>query len=201
MFRPIAVLALMTLTTMAAAQPAPAPAPAPAAKAARATAQTPAVAPTAPTPGTPAAQAAAVAPVRENEPPGKSVNIQVELTISDQMGTEAPEKKVVSFAVADGTYGRVRASAAAIVGGERVPLDLNVDARPRLLAGDAIRLELTLQYAPAGPSKIDPGTRPTNLNQSLTVILQNGKPLTISRAVDPASNRRVTVDATATVQR
>lgn len=192
MSRILTALAIACVATAAlAAQPAPAPPP----KAPPGVAQTP---PVAPTPPTPPAQAPAP-PVRDPEPPGKAVNVQVELTISDQMGSEAPEKKVVSFAVADGTYGRVRASGATIIQGERVPLDLNVDARPRLLAGDAIRLELTLQYVPVSPGKAEPGPRPTNLNQSLTVILQNGKPMTISRAADPASNRRITVDVTATV--
>lgn len=197
MLRTFIVFAIAVLTGMTVgAQPLPAPPP----KAPAAVAQTPAVAPTPPTPASAAPSATPqVAPAREPEPPGKAVNIQVELTISDQMGTETPEKKVVSFAVADGTPGRVRASGATLIQGNTVPLDLNVDARPRLLAGDAIRLELTVQYVPVSPGKPEPGPRPTNLNQSLTVILQSGKPMTISRAADPASNRRITVDVTATV--
>src|SRR5689334_22757255 len=42
---------------------------------------------------------------------GRDLNLQVEITIADQSGTDAPEKKVVSMLVADGTMGRVRASA------------------------------------------------------------------------------------------
>lgn len=193
MSRTFAVFTIAALATVAlGAQPVPAPALAPAT-----VAQTP---PVAPTPPTPPAQAPVVAPVALHpEPPGKSVNVQVEVTISDQMGSEAPEKKVVSLVVADGAFGRVRANGATLIQGNHVPLDLNVDARPRLLAGDAIRLELTLQYVPISPGKPEPGPRPTNLNQSLTVILQNGKPMTVSRAADPASNRRITVDVTAIV--
>ena len=40
---------------------------------------------------------------------------------------------------------------------------------------------------------------PTELNQSLTVVLQSGKPMLISQAADPTSDRKVTVEVKATV--
>ena len=42
---------------------------------------------------------------------GRDLNLQVEITISDQLGTQTPDKKVVSMLVADATFGRIRASA------------------------------------------------------------------------------------------
>jgi hypothetical protein len=54
---------------------------------------------------------------------GRDVNVQIELTISDQIATAAPEKRVVLMIVADGSFGRIRST-------ERNGVAvLNVDAR------------------------------------------------------------------------
>jgi hypothetical protein len=37
------------------------------------------------------------------------------------------------------------------------------------------------------------------MNQSLTVVLQSGKPLMISQAADPVSDRKVNVEVKATI--
>jgi hypothetical protein len=128
---------------------------------------------------------------------GKDVNVQVEIAISDQMGTATPQKKVVSLLAADQTMGRVRANARAQATVGFVGTGLNVDARPILLENDRILLELTLEYMPLTDAKLT--HEPTNLNESITVILQNGKPLTISQAADPISDRKMTVEVKATV--
>jgi hypothetical protein len=124
---------------------------------------------------------------------GRDVNLQVELTITDQTGTAPGEKKTVSMVIADATFGRIRST---------VRPDhsyLNVDARPRLLDGDRILLELTVEYTPALPSGGPTSRYPAALNQSLSLILQNGKPMSISQAADPAADRRMTVDVRASV--
>ena len=127
------------------------------------------------------------------------VNIQLEFTITDQMGTGVPDKKTVSMIAADGTWGRIRASATARPRG--IPVSLNVDARPLLTANDAIQMELTIEYRPLGtltagePTQVDP----TNLNQSLSVILQSGKSMVLSQAADPVTDRKIVVEAKATV--
>ena len=135
--------------------------------------------------------------------PAKDLNVHIELTISDQLGTAAPEKKVVSLLAADQTMGQVRASARASRANVGfVGAGLNVDARPIVLEGDRVLVELKLEYQPflpAGPNA--PPQEPTNLNESISVILQNGKPLTISQAVDPISDRRMTVEVKATIVR
>jgi hypothetical protein len=168
--------------------------------------------PAAPQPGQPgqsappAAAPSAPAPppdLRKRTPP-KDLNVHVELTIADQLGTGAPEKKVVSLLAADQTMGQVRASARANrpnIG--FVGAGLNVDARPFVLENDRVLVELKLEYMPflpnAGPNA--PAQEPTNLNESISVILQSGKPLTISQAVDPISDRRMTVEVKATIVR
>ena len=191
-------ISFLTLASVAAAQLPPevtAPPDAPVAQ--RGTPQPGRQAPT-PAPAPPQA-------VREERPleavrkiRGRDVNVQVEITITDQSGSGAPDKKVVTLLAADQTMGRVRANAhaqQANVG--MVGTQLNVDARPIVMENDRILLELTLEYSPLRQSPVT--QQPTNLNEQISVILQNGKPLTISQAADPVSDRRMTVEVKATI--
>jgi hypothetical protein len=132
--------------------------------------------------------------------PGQNVNVQIELTITETSDT-VPATTVVSVLAADASWGRVRSqgSARANVTPGSVP-ELNVDARPTLLAADSMRLELTVEYVPpvagvtAGPDAI----RAARLHQSLNVIVKTGQSLQVSRAVDPMSKRTTTVEVKAT---
>jgi hypothetical protein len=164
----------------------------------------PTPAPTSPPGSPPSAPGAVDAVMRRARPPVRDVNVQIELTISDQIGSAAPEKKVVSLLAADQTMGQVRANARASRANVGfVGTGLNVDARPMILDGDRIMVELKLEYMPFLPSQ-GPGAptqEPTNLNESITVILQNGKPLTISQAADPISDRKMTVEVKASIVR
>ena len=133
-----------------------------------------------------------------DEAPGASrfvrtlTNVQVELTLTDQVASAAPQKKTVSMIVSSGNWGKIRNSA--------VPtrIGLNVDARPFVSVEGPVQLELTIYYYPPQGDPKDPGT-PTELNQSLTVVLESGKPLVISQAADPVSDRKVIVEVKATV--
>lgn len=128
-------------------------------------------------------------------------NVQIELTLSDQIGTETPEKKAVSMIVSSGNWGKIR-SAGNVRPAADMPfvVDLNVDARPFVSVDGQVQLELTLVYSPPGAAAKDSGRpRPTGLNQSLTVVLQSGKPLVVSQAADPISDRKVIVEVKATV--
>lgn len=130
---------------------------------------------------------------------GRDLNLQVEITISDQLGTQTPDKKVVSMLVADGTFGRIRASAdAQRTGLGMVGTGLNVDARPTVLEGDRILLELTVEYTPFREGG-QVTQRPTVLNESLSVILQSGKPVTVSQAADPVTDRKMSVEVRASI--
>ncbi len=180
------------------ARPAPTPAPQPA----------PPVPPPAPTPGAappppPAAPPPPAVPPALMTPPGKQVNVQLEFTITDQTGSGAADKKTVSMIAADGTMGRVRSYAGAHSpksGGPPVPVSLNVDARPRILSGDGVQIELTIEYRPLpAASQTNPEPEASQLNQSMTVILQNGRPLVVSQAADPVTDRKIVVEAKATV--
>lgn len=130
-------------------------------------------------------------------------NVQIELTITDQTGSAPGEKKTVSMIAADRTWGKVRATA--VAGNERglppLSVGLNVDARPFIQPDGVVQVEFTIGYNPLGPAVATqtPGQRPTDLNQSLTVILQNGKPLIVSQAADPISDRKIVVEVKATI--
>lgn len=130
-------------------------------------------------------------------------NVQIELTITDQYGTQTPEKKTVSMIAATGNWGKIRSAASVMNPGEAPQVvELNVDARPIVPTESQIQLELTMVYAPvkgrqaAGDAQ---DRRPTGINQSQTVVLTSGKPLVISQAADPVSDRKVTVEVKATI--
>jgi hypothetical protein len=130
-------------------------------------------------------------------------NVQVELTLTDQLGANPPEKKTVSMIASSGSWGKIR-SAGTIrqVGDAPYPVVLNVDARPFVSVEGPVQLELTFEYYPqkvSGDPKEGAPQRPSGINQSQTVILQSGKPLIVSQAADPISDRKVIVEVKATV--
>jgi hypothetical protein len=130
-------------------------------------------------------------------------NVQIELTLTDQLGSQPPEKKIVSMIASNMNWGKIR-SAGQIrpIGDRDYMVELNVDARPWVSIEGPIQLELTINYAPlkSGGEEMEGNKqRPAGINQSQTVILQSGKPLIISQAADPISNRKVVVEVKATV--
>jgi len=86
---------------------------------------------------------------------------------------------------------------------------LNVDARPTLVGTNRARVEMTIEYRPAdeivipnnGPptsvptSRRDPQAIAPNINESLAVILEDGKSMLISQSADPVTDRKVKVEA------
>lgn len=150
-----------------------------------------------------APRAAAEVPQRRVGLRGKDVNLLIELTITDQTGSAPAEKKTVSMLVADQSMGRIRAASDARQVSGFISTGLNVDARPVLLEGstDRILLEMTIEYAPVRPT--DPESkgqgRPTQLHESINVILTSGKPLLVSQAADPATDRKMTVEVKASI--
>src|SRR5687768_9777513 len=126
------------------------------------------------------------------DPMGQPVNIRVELTITDQTGAGEPMKKSITLLTAD----RARASIRNEVGNRGF---INVDANPQLLPSGGIRMTLGLEYMPAVALPSIEGQRSlSRLNEHVTVVLESGKPLVISQAADPTSDRKVTAQVTAT---
>lgn len=131
---------------------------------------------------------------------GKAVNIRIELAITDQVDPASPGRKVVTMIVADGQVGNVRSRANVRLGNGYRPIEINADARPRILTGNEIRLDLGLEYQPGSGKSDETGQEGmAQMTQRLSVILQSGKPLLVAQAADPASDRKVTVEVTATI--
>jgi hypothetical protein len=156
-------------------------------------------------PPTPAARTATppapATPRREGQP----VNIKVEFTLSDQRGGAAPVKRTVSVIVADSRGGFIRSSSdvVGVAGG----VVLNIDANPELLADGKIRLGCNLQYDWPAPLEQADRSLPrgtvmkTVMHDSVSLILESGKPMVAAQSADPIGDRQVTVEVKATVLR
>jgi hypothetical protein len=152
------------------------------------------------------AQPAKPVEVKEAEPaaPASMRNISLELTITDQTTAADSAKKVVSMIVGDRQRGSIRTSGSVITPVEgRTSVILNVDARPWIqVNNNVILMTLTIEYSP----KLDPANETkdmprTQLNQSMSLLLESGKPTVISQAADPLSNRKVMVEVKATIMK
>ena len=130
-------------------------------------------------------------------------NVQVELTLTDQTGSGTPDKKTVSMVVSSGNWGRSGRPGTCDLQARRRWSCSSMSTRVPLSPIDGpIQLELTLNYSPPGaqsPDQDNARARPTSINQSLTVVLQSGKPMVISQAADPVNDRKVLVEVKATV--
>jgi hypothetical protein len=132
--------------------------------------------------------------------------VKVELNVTEEGGTLPPVKKMVSAVVADSFSGYVRENGFSSVLGNPASsryVPLNLDAYPVILANGKIRLTCTIQYnAATGPPTAERDSRSgTDIKQNLVLILESGKSLVVSQATDPISDRRVTVEVTATILR
>jgi hypothetical protein len=103
------------------------------------------------------------------------VNVRVELTITEQRGGAVLPAKTISMLVADREFGRVRT-----VQGNGM---LNADARPEILPNGRVRVTLSLEYR---PPQDEPVRNPLPLlTESLSAILEDGKPQVVSQSADP----------------
>jgi hypothetical protein len=163
------------------------------------------------------AESAATKPAAE--PPALPTNIKIEVSITDQTGTNAPAKKVVTMIASDRQSANVRSSASVPVkttvftgpaNAATVPtpsftyrnVTINVDARPAIVLKEPNKVSVGfgLEYLPktaGAQEEMEPGM--TSWSERLTLILESGKPMVISQAADPTSDRRITVEITATI--
>lgn len=196
---PGVVTAVGQSTSKPAAQKPPAPPPPPPAEGAKVGADAPPPPPAAPTPDGRARRA--------------GPNVRIEVTFTEQRSDAPAQPKTVTVTTGDGHWGRVRSQAQSSgIGGT----PLNVDARPEMQADGRIVLALTLEYGDKRISQVELPKPPEGvtvvgvpqrnitdvvMNQSVTVALESGKPLVITQAADPVSDRKVTVEVKATVLR
>ena len=141
------------------------------------------------------AEASKPAPPR----PEPSMNIRLDLTITDQRGDTAPITKMVTMTMVDTGFGRIRTS-----GDVRTPMGfrpviLNVDAEPKMHKDGRVRVSMTLEYRPVAAEGESEKSSTPNLNEMINVLLEDGKPLVISQSADPATDRKVKVEVKATI--
>jgi hypothetical protein len=143
------------------------------------------------------------------QPPSKGAdpsNIRLELTISviDSTGAAVIPPKTASLFVVDGDNGRIRTGRSASSAPEPVnmamPLTpvLNMDATPRLLPNGRIRVTVSFEYRPGSAQNTG---EPIHINQRVSAVLENGKPLIVSQTSDPTSDRLMKVELKATISK
>jgi hypothetical protein len=186
-------LAIVLGGTALAQQPAPAPPRPPRAAAPAA----PAAPPAQPAPPAPPATTAVVPEM----PAGQLVNIRIEVAVIEEGGTGQPSRKTVSLTLADRQNGSVRATASPFeqipfpaprpdpAGNEGPAPRMNVDVFPMMQRDGRAQVQLTLDYGRPGAGtsiRVEP-------------LLESGKPMVVSHTMNPASDRRISVEMTATI--
>jgi hypothetical protein len=81
---------------------------------------------------------------------------------------------------------------------------INIDASPSVRPDGRIYLRLTVEYRPelsAAQAQQAGTSRIAQFNESLALIVANGKPILASQSADPRSDRKVSLEVTATVAR
>ena len=130
---------------------------------------------------------------------GQLINLRLEFTVTDQIGTAAPVRKTVMMNVADGESGRIRTNAEVPRNKAWTTVPLSVDAYPTI-EGAKIRLRASLEYqllseAP-GP---DLPAGKTSMTQSVTALLNDGVSTILCQSADPLTDRKVTLEVKATI--
>jgi hypothetical protein len=132
-------------------------------------------------------------------PPGP--NVRVEFTLTDQQTGVPTTSKTVILTTSNRQWGRIRSQITSrIYGGA----PLNVDARPTVTQDGRISLELTIEYSQGRNSEVEANSDKivqVSINESLTALLENGKPLLVTQSADPISDRKVMVEVKATILR
>ena len=136
----------------------------------------------------------------------KGVNIRIDATVTEQRADQVLGKKVVTVTVVDGRSGLVRST-------QQVPYrikgtngfnyqnaPLNMDAEALLRDDGRVLVSLTLDYR-GGPSEggTETETLDQGIRQSVTVVLDSGKPLVVAQSADAVGDRRVMLELTATI--
>ncbi|MCU0251542.1 MAG: hypothetical protein MUE61_15140 [Vicinamibacterales bacterium] len=131
---------------------------------------------------------------------GQLINLRLEFTVTDQIGTAPPVKKIITMNVADGESGRIRTNAE-VFRKNTAPtvVPLSVDASPEI-EGTRIRLRASLEYQllKEAPEPELPAGK-TSITQSVTAILNDGVATILSQSADPLTDRKVTLEVKATI--
>jgi len=132
----------------------------------------------------------AVEPAQSGRPAATFANILIEVTLIDQRADAPAAAKTLTLLVEDKKSGRIRTS--------RGNAALNVDASAEIVREGKIRVMLSLDYNPQdSPDR----AAPMPIQQSVTAVLDDGKPLVVSLSADPSSERKVRLELKASIVR
>jgi hypothetical protein len=134
---------------------------------------------------------------RRRSPSGP--NVRVDVTLSEAGGTGAAASKTVTVTTSDNTSGKLRTQVTSRAYGAA---PLNVDVFPRVQPNGSVLLTLTIEYSQGRNPDVEGNPdriMNVSLNQSASLLLESGKPLTLSQSADPIGDRKVTVEVKATV--
>jgi hypothetical protein len=160
---------------------------------------------------------AASAAHAQNVPPEAAqapANVRFDVVITDDNGSGKPLTKIVtlnliaSFNSVESGVGQIRSSARPAGQPQYSPdgktlldnnLNLNVDInRPRLMAGNKIRVPIVVEYRPYSP---EPKAATAIVRASVDMLMDNGKKTVISQSADPVTDRKIVIEVTPTIQR
>lgn len=81
-------------------------------------------------------------------------------------------------------------------------VELALDGSIRVLSPELVDVTVTFNYVPprANVSDTADSAMAPRISESLMATLRSGRPLLVSRSADPATNRTVTVEMTATIR-
>jgi hypothetical protein len=153
-------------------------------------------------PAQPAAQAPR--PQSPPAPPAMPVNVRIDVVIIDEGGPEN-RREAVTMTASDREGASVRSdnNPNTLRPGSPLSGDIlfNADAMPIVsgLPAGKVRVRLVLEYWPVFVIEGRDAVRGTRTRASSNLILDDGKPMVVSDTTDPASNRRVRVEVTATI--
>lgn len=144
---------------------------------------------------------------------GQLINVKVEFTISDQIGTKPPIRKTMTMVVADGESSRIRSTVefrypitvkndkgepVKTTNGGNAPL--SVDVSPAV-EGNKVRLDFSVEYSATDFQEDGSMNSKTTVSERLAAILDSGVPLIVAQSSDAYSDRKVTVEIKATILR
>jgi len=133
--------------------------------------------------------------------PGQLANVRIDVKVTDERPGQPPVTKLVSLTVADRRDGFIRsAPQIQLPGFNAGPLPLNVDASPAI-EGARIRLGLGLEYFSVEPASEAKQYNRAEIRERLQLVLEDAKPMRVAQSADAMSERRVSVEVTATILR
>jgi hypothetical protein len=132
-------------------------------------------------------------------------NVRLDVIITDTLSA-TPTTKTVTMLVADGKTAQIRSSQSVPVQTNGSisyqPIGIDVDATPVIRPDGRVLVRLTVQYTPQVPVLAETtAQKPASVDESMTVLLLDGKKTLLTQSADPQSDRKVTLEVTATVVR